>query len=367
MTAGPDLTSAPLARGVLARRSWRPAGAQGTQRLLGGLAARREPMLAGARSLQAWHDGLARRWRPLDTVQPALTLGGAVAAGSMAAPPAPIDAAAALGSPASGGAPTPTASSRGRAVPRIDRVAGARVQRLAAMPAPARPALTIAALAAPAAFAAPLPAPFRPAAPAPDLPPGGPALVPAIGRRPVRREVAGGFPAAPRGPVGGGEMPSLVQWWVVRPSSEAPESAGAQLPAPDHDADRRVAPASPERSLPAGLHLPLRGATDGADLVRWPGGSEANARAGLSLRLVPPEEAARRLVPPEEAARRLAPEADANGRRKHAAGARTEVGARREQQPSAANAALDIDHIVERVQQELKRRERFERERKGLF
>jgi hypothetical protein len=357
MTAGPDLTSAPLARAVLARRSWRPAGAQGTERLLGWLAARREPMLAGARSLQAWHDGLARRWRPQGTMQPALTFGGALAAGSMAASPAPIDAAATRGSPASGGAPTPTASSRSRAVARIDRVADARVLRLAAMPAPARPALTIAALAAPAAFAAPLPAPFRPAAPAPDLPPGGPAPVPAIGRRSVRREVAGGFPAAPRGPVGGGEMPPLVQWWVVRPSSEAPESAGARLPAPDHDADRRVAPASPERSLPAGPRLPLRGAADGADLVGWPGGSEANARAGLSLRL----------VPPEEAARRLAPEGDANGRREHAAGARTEAVARREQEPSAANAAFDIDRIVERVQQELKRRERFERERKGLF
>jgi hypothetical protein len=183
--------------------------------------------------------------------------------------------------------------------------------------------------------------------------------VPAIGRRSARREVAGGFPAAPaRGPAGGGEIPPLVQWRVVQPSDETPRSAGARLPARDHDVDRRVAPAPPRLSLPARRpHLASAGATDGADLVERPGGSDASALAGLSLRL----------VPPEEAARRLAPAGDANGRRERAPGAWSEAAARREQQPSAANPALDIDRIVERVQRELNRRERFERERKGLF
>ena len=91
VTGGPDLASAPLARAVLARWSWRPAGVQGTQRLLGGLAAQRAPMLARARGLQAWHDGLAHRWRPADIVPPALTVGGAgpVSADGIAAPRRP--------------------------------------------------------------------------------------------------------------------------------------------------------------------------------------------------------------------------------------------------------------------------------------
>ena len=74
-----------------------------------------------------------------------------------------------------------------------------------------------------------------------------------------------------------------------------------------------------------------------------------------------------RLVPPEEAARTLAPGDDAMGRRDGAPGARSEAGVRRESPPSTAKPAIDIDAIVDRVQRELKRREQFERERKGLF
>jgi hypothetical protein len=71
-------------------------------------------------------------------------------------------------------------------------------------------------------------------------------------------------------------------------------------------------------------------------------------------------------VRPDEAARRLA-QRDGVQARDEAAGARSTAGDRRGFPPSAARTAIDIDVIVERVQRELKRRERFERERKGLL
>ena len=97
-------------------------------------------------------------------------------------------------------------------------------------------------------------------------------------------------------------------------------------------------------------------ATADADLAERHGASEASALSGLSVRLVTPEEAARRLAHNE----------DATGR-DGAPGAPSEAGARRASPPGAAKATIDIDVIVERVQRELTRRERFERERKGLL
>ena len=143
------------------------------------------------------------------------------------------------------------------------------------------------------------------------------------------------------------------------PSDDAQRRAGARLRASDRDGDLRVAPALPAPAAPGSPSRPgtRRQATDGADLVERLGAADAGALAGLSLRL----------VPPEEATRRLAPGGDANERRERAPGARSEAAARREPPPAAANPAIDIDRIVERVQRELKRRERFERERKGLF
>ena len=112
---------------------------------------------------------------------------------------------------------------------------------------------------------------------------------------------------------------------------------------------RSRAAGSPDRPEPTGIPA--------ADPVARVGAADAIALAGLSVRL----------VPPEEAARRLAQHDDAKGRRDGAAGARSEAGARRDFAPAAAKPAIDIDMIVERVQRELKRREQFERERKGRF
>ena len=383
MTAGPDLASAPLARAMLARGSWRPAGVQGTQRLLAGSAARRAPMLEGARSLQAWHDALAHRWRPVDMAPPALTLAASapVSTAGISPPLAPDDGAAtARGSTEPGGFPM-KASSRGRGAPaRISRVsaAAARAQRLpVTAPAPARPALTVTALAAPAASsAASLPVPFRSSTPAAsaaaaDPMPDDRVLVAAIGRRFARREVAGGFPeAASRGPAGGAENPAapptapLVRWRVVdgRPAADAQLRAGARLRTSDGDSELRTVPALP--ALRADSPLPpqrtdpiLDRTTPGVELVERPGASEAIPPPGLSVRLVPPAEAARRLAVGD----------DANGRRAEAQSTRSEPLARREFPPAPARPAIDIDAIVERVQRELKRREQFERERKGLF
>jgi hypothetical protein len=134
------------------------------------------------------------------------------------------------------------------------------------------------------------------------------------------------------------------------------------LRASDGDGDLHAAPAPPalwaEPPLPAHRTDPTPDRrTPGSDLVERLGASEAIPLPGLSLRL----------VPPEEAARRLALDDDASGRRDEAQSAGSEAGARREFPPTPARPAIDIDAIVERVQRELKRREQFERERKGLF
>jgi len=130
----------------------------------------------------------------------------------------------------------------------------------------------------------------------------------------------------------------------------------------DGDGDFQTAPALPalraEPPLPANRTDPTpERRTPGFDLVERLGASEAIPPLGLSVRL----------VPPEEAARRLALDDDAIGRREEAQSARNEAGARRELPPAPARPAIDIDAIVERVQREMKRREQFERERKGLF
>jgi hypothetical protein len=376
MMGGPDLASAPLVRAVLARWSWRPVAARGTQSLLGRLAAHGAPMVERSRALQAWHDGLALRWRPVDMMPPALTGGGGgpVSAAGMTGPPAAVGGTApARGSPEPGGGWMRNA--RGRAAPVLaNPVSGAesQAQRLpAAAPAPLRPALAITALAAPSA--APPPVPFRsstPTAAAAADPARGAVLVPAIGRRFARREVAGGFREAPsRGPAGDGAitaarpMAMLVRWRAAddRPSDDASWRAGARLPASDLDAHLDLPSDLPvlwaEPPLPAQRTGPTPGrAAPGADLVDRLGAPEASAPSALSLRLVRPDEAARRLA-----------QRDGVQARDEAAGARSTAGDRRGFPPSAARTAIDIDVIVERVQRELKRRERFERERKGLL
>jgi hypothetical protein len=376
MKSGPDLAGAPLAREVLARSSWRPAAAQGTRGLLGRLAAHASPMLERARALQAWHDGLARRWRPVK-IPPAHPTGGgapAAAAGMTGVPGALDPAAPGRGSPEPNG--PSLGNARGAAAPARAKPgsgAQARARRLPpSAPAPARPALTITALAAPTATpATPLPLPFRSSAPeaaaAADPPTGRPVVAPAIGRRFARREVGGGFPEIP--PPGRRETPAapptapIVQWRAVDGdgSDDAPRRAGARLRASQRHENAEVAPALPvlrvEPPLPGQWTGPTPGrVASGADLLNRLGPTEASAPAALSLRLVPPEEAARRLA-----------QGDDGKARDDAAGARTEAGAGRGSAPSAAKAAMDIDVIVERVQRELKRRERFERERKGLL
>jgi hypothetical protein len=377
MKSGPDLAGASLAREVLARSSWRPAAAQGTRGLLGRLAAHASPMLERARALQAWHDGLARRWRPVE-IPPAHTVGagGPASAARMTGMSAALDATAPPGaSPDPYGVSLPSA--RGTAAPaRAKPGSGAQSQarRQPAAPThPARPALTITALAASTATPAPaLPMPFRSSAPeasAPaDPPTGGAAVVPAIGRRFARREVGGGFPEIPsRALAGGRDLPAepapIVPWRAVdgERSDDAPRRAGATLRASQRHENAEVAPALPvlrvEPPLPGQWTGPTPGrVASGADLLNRLGPTEASAPAALSLRLVPPEEAARRLA-----------QGDDGKARDDAAGARTEAGAGRGSAPSAAKAAMDIDVIVERVQRELKRRERFERERKGLL
>jgi hypothetical protein len=197
-------------------------------------------------------------------------------------------------------------------------------------------------------------------------------LAPAIGRRFARREVAGGFPeAAARRPAGAGEgaaawpTAALVRWRPVddRPSDHGHRRTGAAGPqGSERDADLQVAPALPARwaepPLPAHRTGPMPDhGTAAADRVERSGAPDAIALSGLSLRL----------VPPEEAMRRLAQDENAKGRGDRAPGARSEAGARRDPPPSSAEPALDIRAIVDRVQRELKRREQFERERKGLF
>ena len=239
-------------------------------------------------------------------------------------------------------------------------------------PAPARPALRITALAAPAASsAAPLPVPFQSSTAAASATAGPlaerPMLVSAIGRRFARREVAGGLPAAlSRGPAGAGEVPAAppVRWRVVdgRLADHAPRRAGAMPRASDVAGNRQTAPALPalraEAPLPAHRSVPTpERRTAVADRVERPGAAGALELPGLSLRVVPPAEATRRLALGD----------DSNGPRGQARSAPGEAGARRQLPPAPAQPALDIDMIVDRVQRELKRRERFERERKGLL
>ena len=266
MTGGADLASAPLARAVLARWSWRPAGVQGMQHLLGRLAAHRSPMLERARGLQAWHDGLAHRWRTLDMVQPARMVGegGPVSPGGMAAPAGPHDGAATAlgiipagsGFGAGGGGPRP--SGAGADHPRFRYgAAGAAAGGGTRSRSPGADDRGLGG--ARGDLRGPLPVPSRPSTPAVSAAPdatSGPALVPAIGRRFARREMAGGFPEAPsRGP-GGREtpaarpMPPLVRWRASRPSDDA----YARRRASDGNADLPTAPALP--ALWAGPALP---------------------------------------------------------------------------------------------------------------